>query len=128
MRRKIPATATLPAFEAAARHQSFTRTASELALTQDAVCRQGNGLEEILGFKLFQHTRSGVLLTPAGWRRWRAIPMALMAHQGRTRFIELAELPLLPQSTRPYVRRDWFVSADCPVAEAQHYRPSALSG
>ena len=39
MRRKIPSTAALVAFEAAARHQSFTRAAEELALTQSAICR-----------------------------------------------------------------------------------------
>ena len=37
MRRKIPSTAALAAFEAAARHQSFTRAAEELAVTQSAV-------------------------------------------------------------------------------------------
>jgi len=40
MRRKIPSTAALVAFESAARHQSFTKAAEELALTQSAVCRQ----------------------------------------------------------------------------------------
>jgi DNA-binding transcriptional LysR family regulator len=39
MRRKIPGTDLLIAFETAARHQSFTRAAEELSLTQSAVCR-----------------------------------------------------------------------------------------
>ena len=43
MRRKIPSTAALIAFEAAARHESFTRAADELALTQSAICRQIGG-------------------------------------------------------------------------------------
>ena len=34
MRRKIPSTTALISFEAAARHQSFTKAADELALTQ----------------------------------------------------------------------------------------------
>ena len=37
MRRKIPSTAALIAFESAARHQSFTKAAQELSLTQGAV-------------------------------------------------------------------------------------------
>ena len=37
MRRKIPSTAMLVAFESAARHQSFTKAAEELALTQSAI-------------------------------------------------------------------------------------------
>jgi DNA-binding transcriptional LysR family regulator len=36
----LPSTAALLAFEAAARHESFTRAAEELALTQSAICRQ----------------------------------------------------------------------------------------
>ena len=66
MRRKIPSTAALVAFEASARHQSFTRAADELALTQGAVCRQIAGLEEFLGVELFRRSRRGVLLTEAG--------------------------------------------------------------
>ena len=46
MRKKIPSTHALLAFESAARHESFTRAAEELALTQSAVCRQINALED----------------------------------------------------------------------------------
>lgn len=66
MRRKIPSTAALTAFESAARHQSFTLAADELALTQSAVGRQIANLEDLLGVKLFRRTRRGVVLTPAG--------------------------------------------------------------
>ena len=57
MRRKIPATTALVGFEAAARHQSFTKAAEELALTQSAICRQIANLEDFLGVKLFRRTR-----------------------------------------------------------------------
>ena len=66
MRRKIPATHTLLCFEAAARHESYTRAAQELALTQSAVSRQVAALEEYLGQALFTRTRHGVVLTPRG--------------------------------------------------------------
>lgn len=66
MRRKIPATHTLLCFEAAARHESYTRAAHELALTQSAVSRQVAALEEYLGQPLFTRTRHGVVLTPRG--------------------------------------------------------------
>lgn len=66
MRRKIPATHTLLCFEAAARHESYTRAAQELALTQSAVSRQVAALEEYLGQPLFTRTRHGVALTPRG--------------------------------------------------------------
>lgn len=66
MRRKIPTTASLVAFEAAARLQSFTLAGDELALTQSAVGRQVAALEELVGVKLFRRTRRGVALTGAG--------------------------------------------------------------
>lgn len=66
MRRKIPATHTLLCFEAAARHESYSRAAQEMALTQSAISRQVAALEEYLGQSLFRRTRHGVALTPRG--------------------------------------------------------------
>ena len=66
MRRKIPSTTALAVFEAAARHQSYTKAADELAVTQSAVCRQIASLEDFLGVRLFQRSRRGVALTEAG--------------------------------------------------------------
>ena len=66
MARKIPSLQGLSCFEAAARHESYTRAAHELALTQGAVSRQIATLEEFLGVTLFRRTRHGVALTPAG--------------------------------------------------------------
>jgi len=66
MRRKLPSTQALNCFEAAARHQSFTRAAQELNLTQGAVSRQVAALEAFLGVPLFRRTQHGMVLTPAG--------------------------------------------------------------
>jgi DNA-binding transcriptional LysR family regulator len=66
MRRKIPSTAALAAFESAARHQSFTKAADELSVTQSAVCRQIATLEDFVGLKLFRRSKRGVVLTEAG--------------------------------------------------------------
>lgn len=79
MRRKIPSTAALVAFESAARHQSFTKAADELALTQSAVCRQIAGLEEFLGIELFRRSRRGVKLTEAGLAYSRKVAAQLDA-------------------------------------------------
>jgi DNA-binding transcriptional LysR family regulator len=54
MRRHLPSTQALTCFEAAARHQSFTRAAQELALTQGAVSRQVAALESFVGSPRFQ--------------------------------------------------------------------------
>lgn len=66
MRRRLPSTQALLCFEAAARHQSYTRAAQELDLTQGAVSRQVATLEEQLGVVLFKRGQHGMVLTPAG--------------------------------------------------------------
>lgn len=66
MRRKIPSTLAMTAFESAARHQSFTKAADELSVTQSAICRQIGALEEFLNVTLFRRGRRGVTLTAAG--------------------------------------------------------------
>jgi len=73
MRRKIPSTAALTAFEAAARHQSFTLAGEELGLTQSAVGRQITNLESFLGVELFRRSKRGVVLTEAGQQFSRTI-------------------------------------------------------
>lgn len=65
-RRFLPPMSLLCAFEAAARHQSFTAAAAELHLTQSAVSRQIRALEERLGAVLFVRERQTVRLSAAG--------------------------------------------------------------
>jgi LysR family glycine cleavage system transcriptional activator len=77
MRRKLPSTAALAAFEAAARHQSFTKAAAELSVTQSAVCRQIASLESFLGVALFRRSQRGVGLTEAGQRYARSVATRL---------------------------------------------------
>jgi LysR family glycine cleavage system transcriptional activator len=67
MRRLPPLTAT-KVFEAAARHENFTRAAAELGMTQAAVSYQIRLLEERLGFPLFLRSRRRVTLSEAGRR------------------------------------------------------------
>jgi LysR family transcriptional regulator, regulator of gene expression of beta-lactamase len=56
----------LRAFEAAARHLSFTRAGMELAVTQAAVSHQVKALEARLGAPLFRRTARGLVLTDEG--------------------------------------------------------------
>lgn len=56
----------LRAFEAAARHLSFTRAAEELCVTQAAVSHQVKALETHLGAALFRRTTRGLVLTDEG--------------------------------------------------------------
>lgn len=63
--RKIPPLNSIRAFEAVARHQSFTAAAEELCVTVAAVSHQVRQLEEGLGQKLLERGRQ-VRLTAAG--------------------------------------------------------------
>jgi len=65
MRATIPLNA-LRAFEAAARHLSFTRAADELCVTQTAISHQVKGLELRLGKPLFRRSNRGLKLTDEG--------------------------------------------------------------
>lgn len=56
----------LRAFEASARHLSFTRAADELCVTQAAVSHQIKALEARLGVTLFRRSNRGLLLTDEG--------------------------------------------------------------
>src|SRR3990167_769292 len=103
MRRPIPSITALMSFDAAARHQSFTRAADELALTESAVSRQVAGLEASLGIKLFERVKQRVTLTQAGRAYGEQVKQSLerierdtleiMAHEGKGGIIELAVLP-----------------------------------
>ncbi|MBC6441068.1 MAG: transcriptional regulator GcvA [Rhodospirillales bacterium] len=64
--RKLPPLNALRAFEAAARHLSFTRAAKELNVTQAAVSHQVKALEERLAVRLFERHGRGLWLTEEG--------------------------------------------------------------
>src|SRR3954464_6255596 len=66
MPRRLPTLNALKAFEAAARHESFTRAAEELFVTQGAVSHQVKALEAELGLKLFSRERQRLVITEAG--------------------------------------------------------------
>lgn len=61
-----PPLADLHAFEAAARHLSFTRAACELGVTQGAVSQRVRKLEESLGLALFERLTRALALTADG--------------------------------------------------------------
>lgn len=66
MPRRLPPLTTLPAFDAAARHLSFTKAAAELHVTHGAVSRAIRNLEEQLGTRLFERGTRSVQLTSEG--------------------------------------------------------------
>ena len=77
LRHTLPPMNSLVVFEAAARHRNFTRAADELTVTQSAVSRQIQLLEDHLGTTLFQRRSRGLELTTEGERLHRAVAMGL---------------------------------------------------
>lgn len=67
----------LHSFEAAARHLSFTRAGAELFLTQSAISRQIQQLEESIGAPLFERRHRALALTEAGRILQRAVDDSL---------------------------------------------------
>lgn len=70
MKLYLPALAGLRAFEAAARHRSFTKAAQELNVTPAAVSQLVRHLEDQVGNKLFTRTTRSLDLTERGRAAW----------------------------------------------------------
>ena len=66
MRRRLPPLHALAVFEAAARHNSFTKAAEELCVTHSAISHNIKNLEEHLGVRLFVRLPRAVVLTNEG--------------------------------------------------------------
>jgi len=101
--RNIPSLVALKMFEAAARHQSFTRASEELFITQSAVCRQVAALEQALDVKLFSRAKKRIVLTQQGSAYAERVRQALerlgrdtrdlVAQGGLSHTVELAAPP-----------------------------------
>jgi len=101
MARRLPPLSSLRPFEAAARLESFTRAAEELALTHGAVSHQVRALEEYVGAPLFSRHGKRVALTPAGRAfaervRGALDEIAQAAEQLRTRRDDRLTVSVLP--------------------------------
>lgn len=97
MKSTLPPLTALMTFEAAGRHQSFTKAAAELNVTQAAVSRQVRLLEKHLGLDLFTRAHRSVQLTPEGRDYLHTVVNAL-AHVG-TATVALKARPRAPRLT-----------------------------
>ncbi len=75
--RRLPNLAALRAFEAAARHQNFSRAAEEIHVTHGAISHQVRALEQELGVALFARHGKRIAVTPEGERFAAALRKAL---------------------------------------------------
>ncbi|MCZ6813052.1 MAG: transcriptional regulator GcvA [Alphaproteobacteria bacterium] len=110
--KKLPPLNALRAFEAAARHKSFTAAAGDLFVTHGAVSRQIQHIEEFLGLRLFERLPRGVKLTDEG-REYAAVvrhaleQVAEASDAIRTR---ADEKQILTISTTPRFAVGWLMS------------------
>ncbi|HTN49954.1 MAG TPA: LysR substrate-binding domain-containing protein [Burkholderiaceae bacterium] len=109
-RRDLPASLDLlRGFEAAARLLSFTAAAGELFLTQSAVSRQVQQLEEQLGVKLFERRTRSMILTDAGRLYYQEVAKALALLREATATIRAETTPIVRVTTTVTFASLWLV-------------------
>jgi LysR family glycine cleavage system transcriptional activator len=119
MVRRLPPLNALRAFEAAARHESFTRAAEELCVTQGAVSHQVKALEAELGIKLFNRERQRLVITGAGRDYLAVVRDALdRIAVGTERLMQRQSSGVLTVSTSPDFAAKWLVHRLGRFAEA----------
>lgn len=155
MRKRIPSSRSLLAFEAAAKHGNFGRAAQELSLTEGAISRQIARLESMLNCKLFDRTGSRVKLNPVGARyaeqiretleRLERDTQSIMGMPEGSKSLDIAALPtfsgrwLIPRLAGFYAqhpditvniaaRTDPFILADSGFDAVVHFEHPAWSG
>jgi LysR family transcriptional regulator, glycine cleavage system transcriptional activator len=110
MLRRLPSLNALKAFEAAARHQSFTKAAQELSVTQGAVSHQVKALEAELGLRLFNRERQRLVITAAGKSYLDVVRDAFdRLAVGTNRLLQLQKTGALTVTTSPNFASKWLV-------------------
>jgi LysR family transcriptional regulator, glycine cleavage system transcriptional activator len=108
--RRLPPLTGLKAFEAAARHLSFTRAAEELYVTQTAISHQIRALEDRLGVQLFRRLPRGLLLTEEAQRYLPAVRDAFDLIAAATdRLVAVSSSGTLTVSVLPSFASKWLV-------------------
>jgi len=137
---RLPSLDLLKGFDAAARHLSFTRGAEDLFLTQSALSRQIQTLEEQLGVALFERRHRELRLTDAGQilhisaknvldelahavakirREQSTQPLTVSTNQP---FAAMWLIPRLSQFRELYPDVDVFISADNRIVDLERER------
>jgi LysR family glycine cleavage system transcriptional activator len=119
MPRRLPSLNAVRAFEAAARHENFTRAAEELCVTQGAVSHQVKALEAELGLKLFNRERQRLVITEAGREYLNIVRDAFdRIALGTERLLQRQTSGILTVSTSPDFAAKWLVHRLGRFAEA----------
>jgi len=106
----LPPLDLLAAFEAAARHLSFTRAGAERFITQSAMSRQIRALEDELGVELFRRSHRALALTEAGVRLHATCGAALAQLRATVAEIRTpARREVLALTTTPGLASLWLI-------------------
>ncbi|OHC63701.1 MAG: hypothetical protein A3H93_04770 [Rhodocyclales bacterium RIFCSPLOWO2_02_FULL_63_24] len=105
----LPPLDALRAFDAAARHLSFTRAAEELFVTQSAVSKQVIALESALATRLFERKTRALVLTAAGERLQRATEAAFAELRAAAAELRGGDEPTVTLATTQAFASFWLI-------------------
>ncbi len=105
----LPPLDALRAFDAAARHLSFTRAAEELFVTQSAVSKQVIALESALATRLFERKTRALALTVAGERLRRATVSAFAELRAAATELRGGDEPTVTLATTQAFASFWLI-------------------
>lgn len=100
---KLPSVPELIAFEAIARHNSFSKAADELSVTQSAISHRMQQLESRLGATLFQRQSGQTALTPAGAAFLPGVQLVLASVEKAVATLQVSSLQRVRLSLPPMV-------------------------
>ena len=104
----LPSLNAIRVFDAAARHENFSRAAEELNVTQSAVSRQVQRLEEQLGRRLFERSGPKLMLTATGRSYHAVVEEGLsLIRRGTARLLRTRPSPFLTLSVLPSFAAKW---------------------
>lgn len=109
MSRNLPPLNALRAFEAAGRHQSFSRAAEELGVSHSAISRHVRGLEDRLNVQLFRDLPRGVALSPDGAAYLAQVSTALEAIADATEALSERPKGTVTVNSEPLFATKWLV-------------------
>jgi LysR family transcriptional regulator, glycine cleavage system transcriptional activator len=108
MHSALPPLSALRAFEAAARHLSFSQAARELNVTAGALSHQIRGLEDFLGIKLFERRVRAIALTTAGKQLYPGLQTGFAHIREAVASLDIAHAAhVLVVSTSPGLTSKW---------------------
>ncbi len=109
MAKRLPPFHTLAAFEAVARHQSFSKAAEELSITQSAISHRITKLEEHLGARCVLRGRGLVSLTAQGVQLLGGVLEAMSALEAACARLQKPRRMVIRLSVGPAFARGWLI-------------------